>query len=93
VIGPEAVANIAKVSQALTQLLDPQDPGAGYTKGIPLTALQKNFCSQALKMKTYVIQTAKDKGKRRLVIRTVAKNGDYPRPKSKRSMLRLSCVP
>jgi hypothetical protein len=44
-------------------------------------------------MKTYVIQTAKDKGKRRLVIRTVAKNGAYPRPKSKASMLRLSCVP
>ncbi len=93
IIGPEAVANIAKVSTALTQLLDPQDPGAGYSKGIPLTAPQKNFCSQPLKMKTFVIQTVKDRAKRRLAIRTVAKDGSFPRPKGKRTMLRLSCVP
>ncbi|GIW45634.1 MAG: hypothetical protein KatS3mg077_2916 [Candidatus Binatia bacterium] len=93
IIGPLATQNVAQVVTALTQLLDPQDPGAGYSKGLPLLANQKDWCSQPLEMKALVVQTAKDKAKRRVAIRTTAFDGSLPRPKRKTSMLRLTCYP
>ena len=93
ILGPLAVANVNKVATALGQLLDPQDPGAGYSKGLPLLASQKDWCSQPLELKALVVQTVKDRAKRRVVIRTKAFDGSLPRPKAKASMLRLTCYP
>jgi hypothetical protein len=46
-----------------------------------------------LELKALVVQTAKDRAKRRVVIRTKAFDGSLPRPKAKASMLRLTCYP
>jgi hypothetical protein len=98
IVGALASANIQRIVNALGQLLDPQDPGAGYTKTIPLTASQLNVCSQPISMDVVAISTNKDKAKRRQVVRTVSKNGNLslsgkPRPQAKRAMMRLLCLP
>ena len=45
VSGRLAEANAVKLGDALSALLDPMDPDAGYTHAPPLDMTQRNFCS------------------------------------------------
>ncbi len=92
-VGVLALTNTAAVNNALSALLDPQNPDAGYTNGVPIAGAQTNLCSAPMAMDLVAIAKPSDKAKRRLTIRTVSKDGTFPRPKGKRTMLRLLCTP
>ncbi len=93
IVGPLALQNINKVNYAVQHLLDPMDPNAGYSKAPPISAAQKDLCSEPMTMDLVAIQVRKDRVKRRLVINTKSSDNRWPRARSKRAKLRLTCVP
>ncbi|HVM97869.1 MAG TPA: hypothetical protein VMT89_15845 [Candidatus Acidoferrales bacterium] len=92
-IGPVYLADLAKISGATTTLLDPQDPMSGWSKGPQLSPTDKGWCSQPMDIDVFLAGSVKDRATRRLVIKTKSKDRSFPRTKSKRTTLRLLCVP
>jgi hypothetical protein len=95
IIGPNELADVALVRNAFTALLDPNNPGAGYTNAIPLSATQQGLCSEPIGLKVFAPSTTRvsDRRKVQLTIKTKSANNSFPRPRRERSRLRLICNP
>jgi hypothetical protein len=97
-IGPTYSADLNQVTAALTgggALHDPQGAD-GYNALLPLppaSATHKYICSAPMNLDVFVAQAPKDKATRRLTISTKSKDNSFPRPKAKRTKLRLLCLP
>jgi hypothetical protein len=82
-----------QVTTALTQLLDPQNPGSGYTH-TPPTGTQNGFCSGPIAMNIEVLSGAARRQETTvaaLTLRVRSKDGTLPKPRKVLSRLRLSC--
>jgi hypothetical protein len=86
-----AAANEARLQDALTRLLDPQNPRAGYTNHLPLSASQKNFCTTPVRLDVLAGPRVHDGVLVAQSIRILSYDGSAWRPQWKISSLRLEC--
>ena len=91
----EALATSAKnqLTTALTQLLDPQNPGSGYTHSPP-PGPQHGWCSSPMAMNIEVLSGAArrtETNSAALTLRVRSKDATLPKPRKVVSRLRLSC--
>jgi hypothetical protein len=92
VIAAQYQANTTQLSAALTHLFDPSNPGAGFTNQAPLFASQQNLCSEP-KIVTVFSGTNRpnESARSRFSLRVFSEDGQVPRGRTKRSLLRLTC--
>jgi cysteine-rich repeat protein len=90
----QAASNNAQIQAALNALLDPSNPGPGYVNSPPLSAGQRNFCSQTMLLEAYSSAPVSFDS-RTLTMRFSTKSSDNttPRPLKQKSQLRLTCAP
>jgi cysteine-rich repeat protein len=88
-----AAANEAAIQDALTQLLDPYNPEAGYTNRVPLSAAQKNFCTAPVRLEVLTGPHVHDGALAAQTIRIRSYDGRAWRPQETLSNLRLECRP
>jgi cysteine-rich repeat protein len=86
-----AGANEARIQDALTRLLDPQNPAAGYTNHLPLSASQKNFCTAPVRLDVSAEPGVHHGASAAQSIRILSYDGRAWRPQWKISSLRLEC--
>jgi cysteine-rich repeat protein len=94
VVEAQANSNHAQVNAALTALLDPNNPGLGYTNSPPLSAAQTNFCSGTMLLEAFSSDFGSF-GSRTLtqLLKTKSSDNSVPRPKRAVSQLKLTCEP
>ena len=98
-LGLPAVAQIvaatqAKIEAALHALLDPMNPGAGYSNGPPLTASQASFCSAPMGLNIEVFSGSARPNERAttaLTLRTRSRDNNSSRHRTQLSQLHLTC--
>jgi hypothetical protein len=87
------LANTAALTDALTHLFDPSNPGAGFTNQVPLSPTQTNLCSEPKILTVFAASARPNESARaRFSLRMKSKDGKTPKPRGKRSLLRLTCV-
>jgi hypothetical protein len=92
VIAAQYQANTTQLSQALTRLFDPSNPGAGFTNQAPLFAHQQNLCSEPKIVTVFSASPRPNESARaRFSLRVFSEDGQVPRGRTKRSLLRLTC--
>ncbi|GBD27955.1 hypothetical protein HRbin30_03312 [bacterium HR30] len=92
VIQAQYQANTTALAQALTQLFDPANPGAGFTNQAPLLASQQNLCSSPRIVTVFSGSSRPNESARtRFSLRVNSRDGRLPIGRQKRSLLRLTC--
>jgi cysteine-rich repeat protein len=85
-------ANTTALGQALTQLFDPANPGAGFTNQAPLLPSQQNLCSSPRILTVFSGSPWPNESARaRFSLRVKSKDGRLPVGRQKRTLLRLTC--
>lgn len=80
-------ADAEAVNEAFLHLLDPLDPGAGYTSAVPLDATRRNLCSAPFAIDALTKKA--QHGPLRITTRTTDQG--LPRARTNVSRLRLTC--
>ncbi len=85
-------ANTTALGQALTQLFDPANPGAGFTNQAPLLPSQQNLCSSPRILTVFSgTNRPNESARARFSLRVKSKDGRLPVGRQKRTLLRLTC--
>ncbi len=89
--GPDLASELsATVNHAVTHLLDPRFPLAGYTASPPLSSEQRGLCSQAFRVSVPLELEGSRYGSRRVQI-AISTKGASTTAKGLRSKLKLAC--
>src|SRR5262249_46192267 len=89
-----AADDVAQINTAITHLLDPQNPGAGYVNSAPTTGSQHNFCSQPMAMNLKILSGSSVRNESTvtaITFKTLSKDTTTPRARKNVSKLRLVC--
>ena len=87
---PGLVDPLAALQNALQHLLDPSNPGAGYTQAPPLSAAQEHFCSAPFAIDVSLDTAFTHSSKRSLSLITHSTD-QSPRARADTSRLKLTC--
>ncbi len=93
VLGPVYQANTAAMGMAASQLFDPANPGAGFSNQTPLVPGQTNLCSAPQTLTVFAASArSKESARARFSVRSKSLDDHAPKPRTKRALLRLTCV-
>lgn len=93
IIAAANAANTAAIQDAVIHLFDPNNPGAGFSNTAPISAAQTDMCSLPKLLTVFAASARSNESARaRFTLRTKSKDTHTPLPRTKRALLRLTCV-